>query len=107
MKTVEINKQWFEIHTSRMHPVAPITGCNIYAIYDAYHNPSENKVKIWNYWCTWCNEINNLPNVKCGIQIASHNCFSFNISGSLRTNNGVYDLKITKYHNYLYKHWEL
>ena len=107
MKTIEINKQWFEIHTSRMHPVAPITGCNINAIYEAYHTPSKTKVKIWNEWCMWCNEINNLPNVDCGIQIESHNFSSFTISGSLRFNNEVYDLKITKWHNYLYKHWEL
>ena len=107
MKTVEINRQWFEIHMSRMHPVASITGCNINAIYKAYRNPSATKVKIWNEWCMWCNEINNLPNVKCGIQIESHNFSSFTISGSLRFKNKVYDLWITKYHNYLYKHWEL
>ena len=107
MKTVEINGQWFEIHTSRMHPVAPITGCNINAIYEAYHRPSTTKVKIWNEWCMWCNEINNLPNVECGIKIESYSCFTFTITGSLRVNNNVYDLRITQCHNYLYKHWEL
>lgn len=104
MKTVEINGMIFEVRKSRMHPITPIIGCNIAEIYDAYDRPSAIKIKIWNDWCMWCTDINNLANIQCGIQIESHNCFSFTINGSLRVDNKVYELYITKNHNILFKH---
>ena len=106
MKTIELCGETFETHTSRMHPVAPITGCNRVEIFEVYGRPSQRKVNIWLYWCDWCERMNK-QGYKCGIEISSHSCNFFSISGSLRTEDEVYDLQITYAHNRLYKHQSL
>lgn len=110
MKLVSINNRNFEVITSNLHNVAPITGCNRNEIYEAYGVCSRTKIDIWHSWCDWCEELNKQPNIECGIQIESHNGYQFTISGSIRVtwNEGdlpkVYDIYITKAHNRLYKH---
>ena len=103
MKTLTINGIIFELHTSRMHNVAPITGCHRDEIFEVYGKPSVYKVGVWNNWCDWCRQVNNLG-YECGIQIESHNCNFFTITGSLRMNEEVYDLYITRSHKRIYKH---
>lgn len=102
MKTIEINGVTFELHKSGMHPVAPITGADDSEIYQCYGRPSVYKVEIWKSWCEWCREVNRTTDYKCGIQIESHNGFAFTITGSLRSDNEVYHLWITKAHNRAY-----
>lgn len=102
-KTKVVNGVSFELHISNMHPVAPITGCNEYAIYEEYQDPSPLKVHLWKNWCKWCRELNEVG-IECGIEIGSKNCFMFTIKGSLRYNDKVYDLYITKDHNRIYEH---
>ena len=103
MKTLTINNVYFELHTSRMHNVAPITGCRRDEIFEVYGRPSVYKVAIWHDWCDWCEQLNNLG-YECGIQIESYNCNFFTISGSLRMDGKVYDLWITRSHNRIYQH---
>lgn len=103
---MKLNNESFEVITSRMHPVAPITGCNRGDIYEVYSRPSQRKVNIWDYWCDWCNAMND-SGWECGIQIESHNINFFTITGSLRGNGDTYDLWITASHNRLYKHYPL
>lgn len=106
MKYINLNGADFEVHTSRMYPVAPITGCNRAEIFQCYGRPSNVKVSIWNDWCDWCEEMNK-DGWKCGIEIASHNINFFTIAGSLRNDDETYDLYITASHNKIFKHFPI
>lgn len=101
-----INGEYFEVECSRMHPVAPIMGCNRNEIFSVYGRPSYTKIDIWNYWCTWCEGLNS-QGIQCGIEISSHNCNFFSITGSIVLDGEVCDLWITYAHNRLFKHWEI
>ena len=101
MKYVELGGINFEEHTSKMHPVAPITGCVRDEIFEHYAKPSVTKISIWNDWCDWCDKMNQLG-YDCGIQIESHNSNFFTITGSVRKGDEVVDLWITATHNRLY-----
>lgn len=103
MKYVELGGISFEEHTSKMHPVAPITGCHRDEIFEHYGKPSQTKISIWNGWCDWCDKMNKLG-YKCGIQIESHNCNFFTITGSVRKDDETLDLWITASHNRLYRY---
>lgn len=101
MKYVELGGISFEEHKSKMHPVAPITGCNRDEIFDHYDRPSNTKISIWNDWCDWCDKMNRLG-FTCGIEISGHNCNFFTITGSVRKDDEVLHLWITASHNRLY-----
>lgn len=103
MKYVELCARTFEVHTSKAHPVAPITGYDYDEIFDVYGRPSSYKVAIWHEWCEWCEDMNR-NGFDCGIQIDGHNCNFFTISGSIRQGDDVVDIWITAQHNRLYKH---
>lgn len=103
---MELCGETFEVHTSRMHPVAPITGCDRDEIFEAYGRPSQRKVNIWRYWCNWCEEMNK-NGYKCGIEICSHSSNFFSISGYIRTEDETWDIYITYAHNRLYKYQAL
>lgn len=104
-KTTEYCGETFEVITSNMYPVAPITGYNYDEIYEVYDRPSSTKVDIWHYWCRWCDEMIK-AGYKCGIQISGRSCNFFSITGSIRKDetNEVYDIWITHRHNRLYIH---
>lgn len=106
MKYVELASVEFEVHTSRMHPVAPITGYNRDEIFECYSRPSMTKVSIWNEWCNWCDEMNK-QGYTCGIQIESYNCNFFTITGSVRKKDDVVDIWITHKHNRMYRHYDI
>ena len=106
MEKMILNGETFEVHTSRMHPVAPITGCNRDEIYDVYGRPSQRKVGIWHDWCKWCDEMNQ-QGYTCGIEISSHSSNFFSIAGSIRKDGETYDIYITYAHNRLYKHFPI
>ena len=104
-KTTEYCGVTFEVYTSNIHPVAPITGYDYDEIYKVYDRPSRAKVGIWHDWCEWVDEMLH-AGYKCGIEISGHSCFSFSITGSIRNDDTdeVYDIFITRDHNRLYKH---
>lgn len=104
-KTTEYCGETFEVITSNMYPVAPITGYNWDEIYEVYDRPSTDKIYTWRYWCRWVDEMRE-AGYKCGIQISSHNTWQFTITGSIRKDetDEVYDIWITKKHNRLYIH---
>lgn len=106
MKYTNLAEVPFEDHISRNHPVAPITGYNRNEIFECYAKPSKIKVSIWNSWCDWCDDIKELG-YECGIEISSHNCNFFNITGSLRKDGEVIDLWITAKHNRMYRHYPI
>lgn len=106
MKHIIINDRTFELHVSRMHNVAPIRGCNESEIYEAYDKPSTEKINKWLEWCKWCRELNE-SNVTCGIQIESHNVYTFTISGSIVLDGEVFDIFITKKHKRCYQHFAI
>ena len=106
MKYTKLAGISFEEHTSRNHSVAPITGYNRDEIFECYSRPSQTKVSIWNSWCNWCDEMNKLG-YSCGIQIKSHNCSFFTITGSVRKDDEVIDLWITLMHNRMYRHYSI
>lgn len=103
MKTINFAGVTFELHDSKMHPVAPITGYNYHEIYEVYDRPSDAKVSIWHDWCKWVNAMRD-AGYECGIQIESHNCMFFTITGSVRTGEHTYNLWITAAHNRCYKY---
>lgn len=107
MKLLEINGIAFECTKSHLHPVAPITtGCNRNEIHEVYDRPSHIKELIWYEWCNWCDQLN-ANGAQCGIEISSHNCNFFSISGSLRINGKCYGLWITRAHNRIYEYEEI
>lgn len=103
MRTIVLCGEIFEVHKSNANNVAPITGYNWDEIFDVYGRPSTYKVDIWHYWCRWCNDMNK-SGYKCGIEISSHNCNFFTISGSVRKDDEVIDIWITARHNRAYVH---
>ena len=63
-------------------------------IFEAYGRPSNNKIKIWNFWKDYVIE-NNCYN----LVITGYNCFHFTVMFE----DEIYIYKITASNNYRYK----
>lgn len=120
MHEIEIEREWFQVETLTADESAnAIHACDhryTYAnIYDAYQKPSEAKVYIWNEWVSWAKDVNMLNGTYevRDLRIGSASCFMFTIVATIRefavdeTGNRIavatYIMRVTKYHNYLYK----
>lgn len=68
------------------------------SIFDAYKNPSSEKISIWDGWCRWWREMD-----KCDIWVSAHTCNFFSISGLCKWQGEKYFLRITYAHNRAYK----
>lgn len=86
-KTIELCGITFE-NCGKCDKVRVIPGSYAYdAIYSVYGRPSQSKVYIWHTWCEWVDEMNK-KGYNVSIQISSHNCMFFSISGSIVFTNG-------------------
>ena len=97
--TIVINGVAFELkHGDSFDSVNFVSGAVYNEINKVYGHPSDAKVRVWHSWCDWC--FNNIENgIPCTLDIASHNCNMFSISGKINYEGHVYRLWITIDHN--------
>ena len=84
-------------------------------IYDAYKNPSADKVWVWNEWVDWASDVNTFDYTYAvkNLSICATTCQTFTICAIIREFDedeignylpvATYIMVATKYHNYLYK----
>ena len=101
MKEMIIGGKAFEVHKSKMYPVACIYAFDRSEIFEHYDRPSQVKISIWNRWCDWCCDLM-IEGYDIGIQIESANCFQFTITGRIEIEGEEVYLWITKNHNRAY-----
>lgn len=66
-------------------------------IESVYGRPSDTKVAIWHDWCKWAYDND------ASLDICSHSCMFFSISGKVKHDEKVYALYITYAHNRAYE----
>ena len=113
--TAAESKSWFNHWVNRFN-----YDSRMYVdIYDAYKNPSEAKVSVWNEWVSWARDVNVFDDSYevQHLSICATNCQTFTVCAIIREFDedevgkyiGCSDLPVatyimvaTKYHNYLY-----
>ena len=109
--TAAESKSWFNHWVNRFN-----YDSRIYVdIYDAYKNPSEAKVSIWNEWVSWTRDVNIFDDryeVR-NLSICATNCQCFTVCAIIREFDrdeignhlpvATYIMVATKNHNYLYR----
>lgn len=121
---LEIEQKWFQVRElSARESANMIDAYNpryTYAgIYDAYKNPSEAKVSIWNEWVSWAKDVNTFDDTYevTNLSIYATTCQMFTVCAIIREFDedeiyrklcgkhlaiATYIMVATKYHNYLY-----
>ena len=124
MQDMELNWKWFQVKALTAaeskswvnHWVNRFNhDSRIYTdIYDAYKNPSEAKVSVWNEWVSWANDVNifDYRYVVRNLSICATTCQCFTVCAIIREFDedeignylpvATYLMIATKYHNYLY-----
>ena len=119
---LEIGRKWFQVQElTAAETKSWVNHINYnhkydYAdIYDAYKNPSEAKVSVWNKWVNWWRDVNIFDDTYevHNLRIGYANCQLFSVVATVREfdvdENGnylavaTYIMVATKFHNYLYK----
>lgn len=94
---IELGGKSFELCGTTNTTGRVIYGNDLNDIYNHYGRPSSTKVSIWNEWVHWADKNN------AQIEIASHNCFRFTITGWIECNGKRYQLWITDCHDRAYE----
>lgn len=129
MQDMELNWKWFQVKAltaaeskSWVNHWVNRFNCDsrIYTdIYDAYKNPSEAKVSVWNEWVQWARDVNTFDDTYevRNLSICATNCQTFTVCAIIREFDAddiyrklcgshlpaaTYIMIATKYHNYLY-----
>ena len=119
---LEIGRKWFQVkELTAAETKSWVNHINYnhkydYAdIYDAYKNPSEAKVSVWNKWVSWAEDVNTFDYtyVVKNLSIRATTCQTFTVCAIVREFDedeignylpvATYLMVATKYQQYLYR----